>query len=209
MLGNAKSEDELRFLSVANLNFIQNPHYINNSIKQNNSFGFRGKEVTLLPNADEIRILCMGGSTTYGYGVLEPDSSYPSLLEKMLRVKTGKNYRVINAGLEGGTTFDEIQHYLYKLRYFKPNIVVIHSGGNDAISCAADSLESFYSPDFSDYRNIDMDIKIIAPFFKPFFSSRLLSAFYVYSTYGSFFHVEHQGVIVARKKTHHGGFIAI
>ena len=55
-----------------------------------NSMGFRGREFA--PIKDHVRILCIGDSVTFGWGVEEEDS-YPSLLSQQLNVE------VINAGV--------------------------------------------------------------------------------------------------------------
>ncbi len=55
-----------------------------------------------------IRILSMGGSTTFGYGT-GPSTTYPLLLKGLLNAglesRSGKRYEVINVGQNGNTTF--------------------------------------------------------------------------------------------------------
>ncbi len=59
-------------------------------------------------NESDIRILCLGGSTTFGYGT-GPSTAYPLLLKGLLNAnlnsRSGKNYEVINVGQHGNTTF--------------------------------------------------------------------------------------------------------
>jgi len=55
-----------------------------------NSMGFRGREFS--PIKEQYRILCIGDSVTFGWGV-EADEAYPALLAKELNVE------VINAGV--------------------------------------------------------------------------------------------------------------
>ena len=80
-------------------------------------------------NINSIRILCVGGSTTWGY---EDDTSntYPSQLEKYLR---SKNYEVdvINAGVPYQTSLDVLMRFITKGIYTDPDIILIHTGGND------------------------------------------------------------------------------
>ena len=83
---------------------------------------------------DVYRIVCIGGSTTYGYGVTHPHSTYPAFLEIELKQKyPNKKVEVINAGIEGATSFEELKNYLFKVKYLKPDAIVIKSGGNDVI----------------------------------------------------------------------------
>jgi lysophospholipase L1-like esterase len=63
-----------------------------------NLLGFRGEAITEKAAAT-IRIICLGGSTTYGIP-LDYKDSYPKLLQDALDSKTGPGrYEVINAGI--------------------------------------------------------------------------------------------------------------
>lgn len=64
------------------------------NIKVNN-LGFRGEEIKEEDN--QIRILCLGGSSTYGYSVKTP---YPEMIANFLNKET-KKYAVINGGILG------------------------------------------------------------------------------------------------------------
>ena len=98
-----------------------------------NSFGFRDKEL----NSDYVkdrkyRILCVGDSITFGEGV-STNKTYPKLLEKELRSKFSKNIEVLNAGVPGYNTYDEllyIKNYLIKL---SPDMIILgFFMGNDS-----------------------------------------------------------------------------
>jgi hypothetical protein len=95
-----------RYLPQETVGFIHNPKFYQDGIKQNNRYGWRGKDFSVIKPDSVYRIVCMGGSTTYGFGVTSPDSSYPSLLQKVLERKyPDKKIEVINAGVAAISSF--------------------------------------------------------------------------------------------------------
>lgn len=72
--------------------------------------------------------VCLGDSTTFGWGVT-PEASFPSLLEKQL---PGGPWRVINAGVPGYTSFQARQQVAQWLPSWQPDLVVICVGNNEA-----------------------------------------------------------------------------
>lgn len=132
--------------------YINRPGYVSKGIAQHNQFGYRGREVHQQKPKGTIRILAIGGSTTYGYLLNSPEQAWPAQLEKILSAKfTGVNIEVINAGLPGGLSSESLISYLFRDRYFEPDIVVIHNGGNDG----APLFYADYQPDYSSFRKWD------------------------------------------------------
>lgn len=151
--GEQQFETDLNSVSQAYLLYIPKPNYVTpgKGIQQNNADGYRGERVPLQRTPNSIRILFLGGSTTYGEGVLHPEDSYPAQLGKMLRQDarfSGKKIEIINAGLRFGTTAEILTHYALKFRYYKPDVVVINPGGNDPVAYVTDK----YQPDYSNWR---------------------------------------------------------
>ncbi len=139
-----------KYLPHLTVGYIHNPDYYSKGIKQNNVLGWRGKKPDIFKKEEVFRIVCMGGSTTYGYGVESPDSSYPAILEnKLSQLYPDKKIEVINAGVEGYTSFDELKSYLFMVKYLKPDAIIIKSGGNDAADNTnpAPDIALDYSPD--------------------------------------------------------------
>ena len=66
-----------------------------------NSLGMRGPEAT--QKTDRIRIMTIGGSTTYGIGVNDWET-WPYYLDSLL----GNSYEVLNLGVAGYTTAEHI-----------------------------------------------------------------------------------------------------
>ncbi len=79
---------------------------------------------------DKTTILFLGDSITAGYGV-KREESYPQRLAELLR-KSGRSIEVIN-GAESGSLSSSVDSRLkFYLKRFKPDVVLIASGGNDA-----------------------------------------------------------------------------
>jgi lysophospholipase L1-like esterase len=128
-----------------------------NGIRQTNNLGYRNSnEFTIAKSARTFRVLTLGGSTTYGYLLDNPDDAWPAQLEVLLNSKLNKDapdasfdrIEVINGGLNYATSAEQLLHYLYRDRYLKPDLVIIHTGGNDA----APLLFEEYTPDYVKFR---------------------------------------------------------
>jgi len=75
-------------------------------------------------------IVALGDSLTAGLGV-DPDESYPALLEKVLQEK-GYTYRVVNAGVSGETSSGTLARVGWILTQ-NPDIVIVETGANDGL----------------------------------------------------------------------------
>ena len=91
-----------------------------------NSHGTRGPEFQTAKPANTIRILSLGDSKTFGWGLTEAES-YSGLIEKMLQqhVGGGRKVEVINAGVNAWS-YAQIHTYLreFGLKY-QPDIVIL------------------------------------------------------------------------------------
>ena len=93
-----------------------------------NSLGLRGDEV---PDDGTVRILAIGDSCTWGWGVSESES-YPSFLQRMLDYNSGGHrYTVINAGIPGFTSYQGLLYLRERGALLRPEIVLIGYGFND------------------------------------------------------------------------------
>jgi lysophospholipase L1-like esterase len=116
--------------------------------RQINSMGYRGHEITLQPEPGVIRVLAIGGSTTFGYGVKDPSQSWPAQLENILN-QEAKKVEVVNGGLNYATSAELLTHYLFRDRYLGARIVIIHTGGNDIGPLALGN----YTPEYTHWRS--------------------------------------------------------
>ena len=113
---------------VKNGYYVVNPEaYIFPELKPDiNSLGFRGKEPD--DSRDRKTILCLGGSSTFGYKCTKP---YPEALEEELN-RDGNEYSVINGGVPGFNA----QHIYNMLRdkelisALRPDILVFNNTWN-------------------------------------------------------------------------------
>jgi len=98
-----------------------------------NMFGFRGPDLPAAKGPDVYRILFLGDSITFGEGVREEDT-FPVQVQKILSAKMpGKEVQVLNGGVQGYGTREEVESYYIKGIAYSPNAVVVGFYLNDAM----------------------------------------------------------------------------
>ncbi len=115
--------------------------------RDTNSRGYRGPEFTDAPPSDRLRILALGGSTTWGQGAKTYDQAWPGQLEAIL-ARRGLRTEVINGAFPAATTAELAAHYVFKHKAYKPDIVILHVGWNDTLPL----LSKHYHAAYDDYR---------------------------------------------------------
>ncbi|OGR86750.1 MAG: hypothetical protein A2021_09700 [Elusimicrobia bacterium GWF2_52_66] len=97
-----------------------------------NEMGFREKEIPLVKKSGALRILCLGASPTFGWGVEETDR-YSNVLQKMLLESSfpGENFEVINAGIIGYSSYQGSVLLKKIMPILKPDIVTVPFVVND------------------------------------------------------------------------------
>jgi len=100
-----------------------------------NSFGVRGEEFNIEKEYDVYRIVMLGGSTMYGVYATSDSSTIPGFLEKKIESEN-PNYKVeiINAGINGSNSFDEISFLTDRLLELEPDMIFVYDGGNDLLN---------------------------------------------------------------------------
>jgi hypothetical protein len=94
-----------------------------------NEIGLR--DAAIEPKAtDELRILVLGDSITMGWGVAEQDT-YCRQLESSLARRLGRNVRVINSGVGGYNTVQELAFFRRHREELKPDLVLLLYVRND------------------------------------------------------------------------------
>jgi len=121
-------------------------------IKQTNRQGYRNQNDIGILEPDTLRILALGGSTTYGHFLDSPNDAWPAQLEKELSKHLAnskyKRVEVVNGGLQYGTSAELLSHYLFRDRYLGSKIVVLHTGENDIGPLLFDD----YNPEYTHFR---------------------------------------------------------
>ncbi|WP_034435169.1 GDSL-type esterase/lipase family protein [Acinetobacter soli] len=77
-------------------------------------------------------ILVVGDSLSAGYGI-NPEQGWVALLQKRLDQDDPKQHKVINASVSGETTSGALARLPKLLRTYKPQVMIVELGGNDAL----------------------------------------------------------------------------
>lgn len=174
LLGQALAQTDVNATPQAYLLYVPTPGFASHGVQQNNTQAYRGEAVPVRRTPDTLRVLCLGGSTTYGEGVDDPAATYPAQLAALLQrdpALAGRRVEMINAGLRWGTTAEILTHYLLKFRYYRPDLVVINPGGNDPVAYATPG----YQPDYSHWRKPPRTVASLPPQSRWLLQSRLAS----------------------------------
>lgn len=97
-----------------------------------NSCGLRSPEIPLTKSPNTFRIAILGDSFAFGWGV-EQDQSFASVIERTLNTYTAGNPKVevLNFGVPGYSTFQEVASFLEKGLDFDPDAVLLYFIDND------------------------------------------------------------------------------
>jgi hypothetical protein len=97
---------------------------------QTSADGMRDRNFTPAPDPATTRIMMLGDSLTFGWGVDE-GATYSKRLEAKLRA-SGHRVEIINTGVGNYNTAMEVEYFLSRGVKYKPNIVVLNYFINDA-----------------------------------------------------------------------------
>lgn len=95
-----------------------------------NSFGMRGDDITVEKPANTLRILGLGDSVMFGWGLKYEETLMPVLARK-IHDRLGVSVEVLNTSVPSYNTHVEVESYRRLGRKFKPDIVVMLFVGND------------------------------------------------------------------------------
>ena len=145
-------------------------------IVQHNGLGHRGPEYSTAPRPGTLRILAIGGSTTYGWLLKDYRDAWPHQLELLLSARLQHPVEVINAGLPSGLSTEALISYALRDRFLGAQAVIIHMGGNDAGAAFYDD----YRSDYSTYRSMDAGDASARPGERRLLRSFLARTFYAW-----------------------------
>ncbi len=96
-----------------------------------NSDGFRGPEYTVAKPAGTFRIIMLGDSETFSY-MLSQNDTLPAQLESLLNKNSPSvHYEVLNFGVEGYCTFQEMEMLKTKGLKYNPDLIILNYVLND------------------------------------------------------------------------------
>jgi lysophospholipase L1-like esterase len=125
----------VRYVSHPYFDFVANPGFTyENDYRPHNALGFRGSNCCTVKVPGHIRIVAIGGSTTYGAYFTYEKNVWPALLQDKLRQKYGERIEVINTGVPYYTTYEILGLTAMILPELAPDVVLIHTGLNDAFT---------------------------------------------------------------------------
>jgi lysophospholipase L1-like esterase len=97
-----------------------------------NSHGLRERELPLAKPAGTRRILCLGDSVAFGHWV-EAEEAFPRQLEQALSGQLPSSLQVINAGVPGYSSFQELRWLEEKGWDYQPDLIVVSFVLNDVV----------------------------------------------------------------------------
>lgn len=116
-----------KIIGLPYLNYGLNPVY-----PTHNSLGYRGREIRQPKPSGTFRIVALGGSTTYGFGLPRWEDAYPAQLETILREQYGYDQiEVINAGVEWYTSWEMLTNFAFRVLDLNPDLIILYEATND------------------------------------------------------------------------------
>ena len=98
-----------------------------------NRQGFRGpRSVATEKTPGVLRVLAVGGSTTFDIFVSSDSAAWPARLEHWLQqLYPGRRFEVINAGVPGYVMMQDLIRLETELDRFQPDLLILYQGHND------------------------------------------------------------------------------
>jgi lysophospholipase L1-like esterase len=112
------------------LGYYPTPNYARGA-NRHNSLGHRGEEIPLQKPPGELRIACVGGSTTYDSDIEDYRLAYPAQLQTALVEEHDAPVRVVNAGAAGWTSWEALISFELRVLDLDPDVLVFYEAIND------------------------------------------------------------------------------
>jgi lysophospholipase L1-like esterase len=95
-----------------------------------NKLGLRGRDLIQRKPEGTLRVLCLGGSSTFNYHASQ-GRTWPMLLEQYLRTALKQDVEVINAGTPGYSLYQSSVRFEHELINYDPDVVLVYHLWND------------------------------------------------------------------------------
>jgi hypothetical protein len=176
--GNESVKKTGNYVQHPYLHYTARPHQVTFNIQQTNSYAHRNPEVSVERTPGVVRIMAIGGSTTNSFPYIpDPEKTWIAQAARKLEEETGVRVEYINAGLHAGNSADLLAHWVFRNRFFKPDIVVLHMGGNDGIALQFPDYDPEYTHFTHGWRNTSLAAR---PFERVLLHSNLIKVFYAH-----------------------------
>jgi len=141
-----------RYRSHPYLVYVGNPDYsFEDGSRPHHTIGIRDPGFDPREKREGVlRILALGASTTYGLFVERSDQVWPALVGLGLQETLDREVEVVNAAISNYTTYEIVGMAAYWLSEFQPDLVLLHTGLNDAFTVA---FEDEGGPDGRHFRH--------------------------------------------------------
>jgi len=121
--------------------------YVQGDYIRHNSLGLRDKEYPVQKSPNSKRVMILGDSFTYGYGITDDDVIFPEILEKQLNsdyAEQGILIEIINGGIPGSLTDDWVDLLLRQEDLSQLDVILIVFFLRDGTQTS--SMGSFFGP---------------------------------------------------------------
>lgn len=98
-----------------------------------------------LPDSGTFTYVALGDSAAQGIGASKPQLGYVGLLAKQIQQTTGKTVRIVNLSVSGARVADVIAKQLPELKNYKPDLITVEIGANDATHYNAQTFQKQYN----------------------------------------------------------------
>lgn len=105
--------------------------WIDDGFATTNSRGFRGGEVDIPKPPGRIRIVALGDSVTFGFGVNDSDTFSQQLQQQLRTRRPGADIDVVNLAVPGYDTRQEVALLKRNLAELQPDVVLVGFYAND------------------------------------------------------------------------------
>lgn len=105
---------------------------------RHNALGCRADDVPVARAPGVVRVVAVGGSTTYASLVRDNARIYTARLEALLNEWArarglGTSFQVINCGLPGATSAENLARYPFALSEYRADVLLVQQGINDTL----------------------------------------------------------------------------
>lgn len=135
-LAGSESKSVLRYRPHPYLNYVSNSDFVFESgLRPHHPIGIRVPDFPLTEKRPDVfRVVALGGSTTYGMYFEDAGGVWVSLIGLALRETFDLEVEVINAAVPNYTTYELLGMATMWLPEFRPDLVLVHVGLNDAFT---------------------------------------------------------------------------